>query len=70
MRLTVPEAQRVEATVYNTLGQRVRSVLDRRIGANEPVDLKIGADDLASGAYFVRVQGERFEATRKVVVVD
>ena len=70
MRLTVPEAQRVEAIVYNTLGQRVRSVLDRRIGANEPVDLKIGADDLSSGAYFVRVQGERFEATRKVVVVD
>jgi photosystem II stability/assembly factor-like uncharacterized protein len=70
MRLTVREAQQVEAAVYNTLGQRVRALLDRRLSANEPVDVSVEGRGLASGVYFVRVRGATFEATRKVVVAQ
>jgi len=68
MRLTVREAQQVEAAVYNTLGQQVRALLDRRLSANEPIDVSVEGRGLASGVYFVRVRGATFEATRKVVV--
>lgn len=68
MRLTVQRSQQVRAAVYNTLGQRVATLLDRTLSANEPVDLSVEANGLSSGVYFVKVQGDSFEATRRVVL--
>jgi len=69
IRLTVQETQPVSAIVYNTLGQRVRTLLDEEVQANRPVDLRLKGQRLASGVYVVQVAGEAFEATRKVTVV-
>ena len=69
MRLTVQAAQPVTAVVYNTLGQRVRTLLDEEVRANRPINLRLDGDRLASGLYVVQVRGETFEATRKVTVV-
>jgi hypothetical protein len=69
MQLTVAEAQPVEVAIYNTLGQRVRTMLNRELSANRPVDLRIEANDLSSGMYVVRVKGKSFEATRKMTLV-
>jgi hypothetical protein len=70
MRLTVKKQQPVRATLYNTLGQRVATVLDETLGANRPVDLRVSGDGLASGVYFLRVRGNEFEVTRKIVLVE
>jgi hypothetical protein len=70
MKLTVSESQPVRVTVYNTLGQRVQTVLDREVSADQPLDLQLDAQDLASGMYVVRVEGEAFETTRKVTLVE
>ena len=70
MRLTVKEEQPVSAVLYNTLGQRVATVLDETLSANRPVDLRLSGEQLASGVYFLRVRGSDFEATRKVVLVE
>jgi len=69
MRLTVQEAQPVTAVVYNTIGQRVRTLLDEEVPANRPADLRLDGARLSSGLYIVQVRGETFEATRKVTVV-
>jgi len=69
MQLTVSEPQPVRAVVYNTLGQRVQTVLDREVSANQPLDLRLDAQDLASGMYVVQVEGENFGTTRKVTLV-
>lgn len=69
MQLTVQKTQPVTAAVYNTLGQRVRTLLDQEVQANRPVDLRLKGQRLASGIYVVQVEGETFEATRKVTVV-
>jgi hypothetical protein len=69
MRLTVDAAQSVTAVVYNTIGQRVRTLLDKEVRANRPIDLRLNGNRLASGLYVVQVRGETFEATRKVTVV-
>lgn len=70
MRLTVREKQRVRASVYNTLGQRVATILDETLSANRPIDLRLTDDNLASGVYFVRIRGTSFKATQKVVLVE
>ncbi|PEN14802.1 hypothetical protein CRI94_00460 [Longibacter salinarum] len=69
MSLTVQESQPVKVHVYNTLGQRVQTLFDGEVRANTPVDLTLEADNLSSGAYFVRVEGRSFTTTRKATVV-
>lgn len=69
LRLRVQTAQRVRVTLYNILGQRVRQVLDDVLAADRSHEIPIQGATLASGMYFVRVLGEEFQATRKVVRV-
>jgi len=47
----------------------VQTLFDGEVRANTPVDLTLEGDQLASGAYFVRVNGRSFTATRKTTVV-
>ena len=67
--LTVQEAQPVTATVYDLLGRRVETVHRGNVAANTPTELRVSADGLSSGTYFVRVEGESFTATRRLTVV-
>jgi hypothetical protein len=69
VELVVEESQRVEATLYDALGRRVRAVLDERLQGETPRIIRPEGRELASGTYFLRVQGESFTTTRKLVVV-
>ncbi|PQJ26865.1 hypothetical protein BSZ35_18215 [Salinibacter sp. 10B] len=68
LRLTVDQTQHVRAVLYNTIGQQVKTPLDRTLSANRPVDVSIEGRDLSSGIYFLQVRGETFDATRQIVV--
>lgn len=70
VRLTVRERQPVRAVLYNTLGQRVAVLYDDRLPANQPVDLRVSGETIASGSYFIHVEGESFSATRQAVLVE
>lgn len=70
LTLAVKEAQEVRAAAYNALGQRVTVLYDGQLGAKEETTLRLSDDSFASGVYFVRVEGESFSATRKVVWVE
>ncbi len=69
MTLTVPETQRVTVAVYNVLGQRVATLFDGTLEANDARELTLPARGLASGVYLYRVQGEGFTATRRATLV-
>ena len=66
--LTVPEATHVRIEVYNTLGQRVATWLDRPLqrGAHK---VTVDASQLASGTYFYRVYAGPHTESRRVTVV-
>jgi hypothetical protein len=66
--VTVREAQEVEVGVYNVLGQRVATLHDGSLPAEDPTTLTVGSA-LPSGVYFVRVNGESFSTTQKFVRV-
>ena len=69
LTLTVDSAQPITATLYDALGRRVAVLLHREVSAAAPVRLGVPLADLPVGAYLVRVEGETFTATRRVLVV-
>lgn len=67
--VTVAEAQRVDITAYNQLGQRVAHLHDGRLKPNRPHMFRLDGSRLSSGLYFIRIQGEQFSATQRAILV-
>lgn len=70
LEVQVREKQDVRVALYNVLGQEVRALHDGPLPANTPRTMAIDGSSLASGVYFVRVQGETFQATRKITLAQ
>ena len=66
LRLAAPE--HVTATVVDALGRTVQTVFEGALSAGQSQDLTVDAPRLAPGVYVVRVTGETFAATRRLVV--
>ncbi|MHB2155088.1 right-handed parallel beta-helix repeat-containing protein [Calditrichota bacterium GD2] len=73
IRFDVPRAAAVEVSVYNTLGQRVRTLVNEHLA---PGKYRIQWDGrnqqggvLPSGVYFVRMKTDGFTAVRKVMLI-
>ncbi|PSQ87276.1 MAG: hypothetical protein BRD42_02510, partial [Bacteroidetes bacterium QS_3_64_15] len=62
--------QEVRVTLYDLLGRRVRVLLDEEIPEGFERRVRFQTSSLSSGPYFLRFRGERFVATRKIVVVN
>jgi hypothetical protein len=60
----------VTISLYNTLGQRVRTVYRGTPAASEQEEFTVEADDLSGGLYFLRLKGEGVTATKKITVVQ
>jgi hypothetical protein len=69
VEFAVREAQRVTVAAYDALGRRVATLYDGTPQPNQVMKATLRAEGLASGVYFVRAQGEQFQATRRVTVV-
>ncbi len=68
INVTVREKQEVRVTLYNVLGQRVRVLREGPLPPMERHTLSIEGTGLSSGVYFLRVEGEQFQTTRKIVL--
>ncbi len=64
---------RVSITVYNVIGQKVRTLTDRSYSAGGPYNTIFSAEGLSSGVYFVRLiatsNGHSYVQTRKMMVL-
>jgi hypothetical protein len=71
VELAVRETQSVQVAVYDLLGRQVSRLHDGPVPAQEATFLRIDADRLGlpNGMYFVRVVGERFRATERLLIV-
>jgi hypothetical protein len=65
----VPTEQRVEVTLYDMLGRRIRTLHDERLSAQQSHALPLRTEGLSSGSYLLRAKGEHFHTTRRVTVV-
>lgn len=67
--VAVEEQQRVRADVYDAAGRRVQQLFDNTLGANTLREFQLGDRGWASGVYFIRIVGDRFDRTTQVVRV-
>lgn len=69
VEFAVAKAQSVTVEVYNTLGQKVATVFEGAVDANNTKAVRISAQGLHNGTYFVRISGETFSETQRISVV-
>lgn len=68
LEVVVEQAQVIQIFLFDALGRRVQTIYDGFLGAKQPLILRTG-EDLSSGTYFLRVNGENFAETRRMIVV-
>ena len=73
VRYYLPKATWVTLTIYNLLGQRVRTLVDEYQNAGVKATLWDGKNDhlkeVASGIYFYRLKTGEFNQTKKMVLI-
>jgi|GEM_PF-1504268 len=73
IKYDLPEPVHVRLTVYNALGQKVRTLVDERQGEGYKTVIWDGSTDqgeeVASGIYFFRLQTGSYEATKKMILL-
>ena len=65
---TIPKQVRVTLSVYNLLGQKVATVIDRYQAAGE-YNVIFDASNLTSGVYFYRLKAGDYIETRSMTVL-
>ncbi|WKZ71248.1 MAG: T9SS type A sorting domain-containing protein [Melioribacteraceae bacterium] len=68
IRYTIPEDSRVKLEIYNSIGQKVRTIIDNQIQAGYH-EVKLNANDFSSGVYFFRIQAGSFIETKKMLLI-
>ncbi len=68
IRFRLPEFGRVQLEVYNALGQRIRTLVNQTLNAGE-YRFRFDGTDLPSGVYYIRLKSERFQQTRKMLLI-
>jgi hypothetical protein len=68
IRYGLPQRQQVLLTLFNTLGQRVATLVreEKEAGYHE---VKFDATGLSSGVYFYRLQAGNYVATKKLLLL-
>jgi len=73
IRFILPQQEDVALTVYNQLGQKIRTIVTGRFSAGLHEHVWNGRDDagakVASGIYFYRLQAGQYAATRRIMVL-
>lgn len=66
--LSLDRTQHITAEVYDLLGRRVSTILDRPLHAGAPHTLRLDTTQLSGATYIVRITGDSFLASRVFTV--
>lgn len=62
------QSGQVEIVMYNVLGEKIRTLVNRQMNAGQ-YQITVNAADLASGIYYYRMETENFTKTKKMLLV-
>ncbi len=65
---TLNKSMHVVIDLYNMKGQRIKSITNRLYSPGY-YELKVNADDISSGIYFVKAASESFSYTQKIILM-
>ncbi|MFV1981428.1 MAG: FG-GAP-like repeat-containing protein, partial [Rhodothermia bacterium] len=68
VHFAVGKSQYVRITLYNMIGQVVKTPYEGAVRPNEMMTVRLDAAGIASGAYFLRMEGESLADTQTVIV--
>ena len=68
IKFSLPEAGNVKLTIYNILGQEVRTLVNETKESGV-YTINFNADDLDSGVYIYKLQYGSFVQTRKMILI-
>jgi hypothetical protein len=68
IKFTLPKSSNVKIEVFNSLGQKIRVVLNQKINAGANT-IKFNADNLPSGIYYYRIKSDSFISVKKMLLV-
>ncbi len=73
IRFGLPEQAKVSLVVYDASGQRVKTLINKNVGAGEQKIFWDGRDEkgdsVPAGVYFVRITAGDYKKTEKVVLI-
>jgi len=68
IKYDLPKASVVKIEVFNSIGQKIQTLLKKKISAgNHQVELN--AQDLSSGVYFYRIDAGEFQDVKKMILL-
>ena len=67
--LIVSQAQRITVKVFDTAGREVQTLYEGSPPVLQPQELKFNADQLPSGTYWIRINGETFSTSKPVMLL-
>lgn len=68
IKYTIPKASQVKLSIYNSLGEEIRELLNEFQSPGE-YELKFSAEDLPSGVYFYQLHSGSNILTRKMILL-
>ena len=68
IRYNIPIKSQVKLDIYNTLGEKVKRLVNEEKKAGQ-YSIDFNAEDVASGVYFYRLQAGDFIQTKKMVLL-
>ena len=68
IKFGLPEDVRVKLKIYNTLGEEVTELVNQEMEAGYH-NIQFNAQNYASGVYFYRIETQKFNAVKKMVIL-
>jgi predicted esterase/predicted GH43/DUF377 family glycosyl hydrolase len=68
IKFALPKADKVKIELYNTLGQNVKTLLNKAMKAGHH-EVVFNAQNLSSGVYFYRIEAGEFQDVKKMILL-
>lgn len=68
INFSIPKTSKIELSVYNVLGQKVATLLNKELAAGS-YKYDFNASNLTSGIYFYKLQTENYSQTKKMMLL-
>ena len=68
IKFSLPKAEKVKINIYNSLGEKVLSLVDKEYEAGV-YKVELNASGFASGIYFYKIQAGSFISTKKMILL-
>ena len=65
----LPSSARVSLNIYNTLGQKVATLVNNKLQSAGNYKVNFSASDLPSGVYFYTIRTNKFSSTKKMILM-